>query len=258
MPAVNSREICLLSAGVALGYVACKLLSSRAPGNTGALDLRDCTLQYFPIPALGEPIRLMLTLSKVPFTDKRVPGVKFREMKSTLPFGQMPVLTLKSGEMLTQCRAIARLVGRITVVDGYTLYPEDGAEAYRSDELIDAVMDIQSNMGKTFGIKDEQEKLAARAQLFKEGGLCKQMTDRLEAMLSKKASRYALADHLTAADIFIFTVLNSLRCGFLDAVDTNYLDAFPTLKVLCSAVAAHPAVKAYYQDKSDLYNCYKH
>ena len=129
---VTSREVGFLAAGAGVAYLLSKMLKKEP----NSLDLDNCTLQYFPIPALGELIRLMLTLAGIPFTDERVPGSKFATLKPSLPFGQMPVLMLKNGKRLTQCRAIARLIGKSTVVDGEPLYAEDATLAYASDEVI--------------------------------------------------------------------------------------------------------------------------
>ena len=70
--------------------------------------------------------------------------------------------------------------------------------------------------------------------------------------------KYCCADHLTVGDVMLFTWLNTLRCGFLDDTDTGYLSQFPTLENKVNAIAAHPAVKAYYDGKtSDIYQFFK-
>jgi len=118
-------------------------------------------------------------------------------------------------------------------------------------------MDVQTAMAKTFGIKDKDKMLEARAALFKEGGFCKDVTDKLEAFLTQKGTKYAIAGHMTAADIFVFTIMNSMRCGFLDGIDKEFLNDFPTLLRLVSTVAAHPSVQAYYESQPELYACFK-
>ena len=51
-------------------------------------------LMYFPITALGEPIRMMFSLSGVALEDERIPGKEWGDRKAEMPYGQMLVLTI--------------------------------------------------------------------------------------------------------------------------------------------------------------------
>jgi prostaglandin-H2 D-isomerase / glutathione transferase len=52
---------------------------------------------YFDLFARAEPIRMMLTLAKVPYEDCRMTGQPWMDLKPTLEYGQMPVLELDDG-----------------------------------------------------------------------------------------------------------------------------------------------------------------
>ena len=65
------------------------------------------------------------------------------------------MLSLKNGTVITQGRAIARRVAKAASVDGAPLYPTDPALASSADEVVDAVMDIQGNMAKTFAMESD-------------------------------------------------------------------------------------------------------
>ena len=52
---------------------------------------------YFDLFARAEPIRMMLTLAKVPYEDCRMTGQPWMDLKPTLEYGQMPVLELYYG-----------------------------------------------------------------------------------------------------------------------------------------------------------------
>ncbi len=153
-----------------------------------------------------------------------------------------------------------RMLGKGCTVAGQSqkMYPDDVMVAFYADEVADACMDVQKQMAKTFALEGEERK-AARQNMFKEGGLCTNITSLLEARVKAigGAFKFTCADYLTIGDVWLFTWLNTLRCGFLDDVDKNYLDAYPTLKAKVAAVAAHPAVAAYYRDQSGFYECFK-
>ena len=258
---LSTRDVALLGAGAGLGFIAARFLSTSGAGD---LDLDDATLQYFPIPALGEPVRLMYHLAGLKLNDVRIKGAEWKELKAKMPAKQMPVLTLRSGKQLTQCRAIARLLGKSTVDGGVAMYPaDDAAKAYEIDEITDMCMDIQRGMAGTFALEGEARK-AARQSLFHEGGKCIEAAQGLESMLGRyseagggNGAPFAVGSSLSTADIFIFTWLNSMRSGFLDDIDPDFLKAFPNMARVVKAVASHPQVMSYYAGKDEgVYHCF--
>ena len=85
----------------------------------------DITFHYFHGRGIGEPIRLLLTVGEVAFTDRRYSVDEFADMaafKAQLPFGQMPALEV-DGVFLGQTDSIARLAARLA-----GLYPSDLAD----------------------------------------------------------------------------------------------------------------------------------
>ena len=258
---LSTRDVALLGAGAGLGYIAARYLTSSGADD---LDLDDATLQYFPIPALGEPIRLMYHLAGLKLNDVRIKGLEWKELKSKMPASQMPVLTLRSGKQMTQSRAIVRLLGRIAADEGVALYPpNDATTAYAIDEITDMCMDIQRGLASTFSLDGDARK-AARQSLFHEGGKCIEAAQGLESMLGRyseagggNGAPFAVGSTLSTADIFIFTWLNSMRCGFLDDVDPDFLRAFPNMARVVKAVASHPQVMSYYAGKDEgVYHCF--
>ena len=70
-------------------------------------------LYYFDIPGKGEAIRLASAHSGYPLEDVRLSRDEFMVMKESgkLPFGQVPLLELPTGECLSQSAAIMRYIG---------------------------------------------------------------------------------------------------------------------------------------------------
>jgi glutathione S-transferase len=85
-------------------------------------------LYYLEIFAKGEPIRMMLTLAKIPFEDIRVNGEMMKTLREEgkLEYGQVPMLELEDGTKLTQTSAIINYVSTV-----YGLDPVGPLEVYR-------------------------------------------------------------------------------------------------------------------------------
>jgi len=116
---------------------------------------------------------------------------------------------------------------------------------------------MQAAMAKTFKLEgDEQKK--AREQMFKEGGLCFTIVTQIQNLVVSYGKKYMATDYLSVADAMLFCWLNTMRCGFLDHVDGNYLSSFPELEKRVDLIASHPRVAAYYTSKQDspLYACF--
>ena len=95
-------------------------------------------LYYFDLGGRAEPIRMALTLGKIPFEDIRVTREEHMKMKGEgkWPCGQIPVLEV-DGKMLPQSNAILRYAGKLS---GF--YPEDAWMAAQCDAALDTSGDI--------------------------------------------------------------------------------------------------------------------
>jgi glutathione S-transferase len=82
--------------------------------------MSDYKLSYFDMKGgRGQVARLAFELGGVDFEDDRIAYRDFAGTKSSYPFGTLPILEHK-GEILAQCNAINRFVGKLT-----DLYPGD-------------------------------------------------------------------------------------------------------------------------------------
>ena len=77
-------------------------------------------LYYFDIPGKGEAIRLACAHSGFALEDIRITRDQFIALKESgkLPFGQVPLLELPTGECLSQSAAIMRYIGKYLFVCG--------------------------------------------------------------------------------------------------------------------------------------------
>ena len=75
--------------------------------------MASAKLYYFDLPGKGEAIRLACAHGGFALEDIRITRDEFNAMKESgkLPFGQVPLLELPSGQCLSQSAAIMRYIG---------------------------------------------------------------------------------------------------------------------------------------------------
>ena len=97
-------------------------------------------LEYFDIQGPAEKIRLALSIGKVPFEDRRIKFDEWQQLKATMPFGKVPVLTIDGEDTrVTQSDALLRYAGRLANANGVELYPQGGMAQLRTDEMVSFV-----------------------------------------------------------------------------------------------------------------------
>jgi len=210
------------------------------------------TVKYFGLPALAEPIRLLLHLGKYDWVDEKLTFKEWPEVKKSTKWGQVPVVITADGQEMTQTKALVRYFGkqvswgRKHLIFSKKLYPTDAKLAFQVDEMIDAMEDVRMKITPTFKIKDQAEKEAARKALFAEGGECTELLKKIEMYCGDK---FVAGNTLTIADIWFFFFLNLLRSGFFDGLPKDFLDKYPKMKAIVANVGSIPEVKAYYAKK---------
>ena len=219
-------------------------------------------LHYFPIPAMGEPVRLLLALSDLDWEDKVVSFSEWGQggLKKLATWGQMPYALMPDGTQMTQSRAMTKYFAHFAGVDGVCLYPSDPLVVFRIDELIDGFEDMINKLRKTFATSDPAEKSAQRAALFAEGGDCTKLFAKMEEVCADGG--FLVGETYTYGDLYFYVLINFLRCGFWQdpapGVPEDFIDACPKLKAVTTKFGALPAVKAYYaKSSSPMYKIYQ-
>lgn len=186
----------------------------------------------------GEPARLALAVGGVAFEDDRIAGPNWPARKPSTPFGSLPVLEV-DGQLITQCNTINRYVGKLA-----DLYPTDPWQAALCDEIMDAVEDIDTQVGATFNMSDEEKKLA-RAKLV--SGPLPLFLERIERRLKERGGQYFAGGRLTVADLKVFVWVRRLKSGKLDHIPTDLPDRVaPQLVAHFERIRNHPSVQGYY------------
>merc|ERR1712183_570137 len=188
--------------------------------------MSDIKLTYFDVKARGELARLVLSYGGVKFTDERLTAEQFASVKSSLPYGQMPVLHYK-GAVICQSMSIARFLAAEFGLDGRTTL-----ENAQADEVVDAVSDLVNAMVKVFFAKDE-EGIKTVVETTCPAGL-----GFLEKILVSRGGQFFAGNHLTWADLAVFLFAND---GFLGKVPD--VSAYPSIENLRKRVSEIPNIK---------------
>ena len=136
------------------------------------------------------------------------------------PLGSVPVITLTTGQVVTQSQAISRYTAKLA-----NLYPTDPLQALLVDELVDVVGDILSSAPQNADAaikKDLRTKWAdGKLKIFM-NYLNKKVTE-------AGAKSFLVEGKLSLADLYVYASLKSILKGSYDYVPPSYLDAWPAL-----------------------------
>jgi len=154
--------------------------------------MTDIKLTYFDLKGRAEISRLILSYSGVRFTDERLTGAQFGAIKSSLAYGQMPILNYK-GQVLYQSITIARFLAR-----EFKLAGKSNIESAQADEVVDAVLDLQTGMFKEVGAGNTAgvEKVLDTTW---PAGLAN-----LEKVLTARGGQFFAGNNLTWADLAVY------------------------------------------------------
>lgn len=223
------------------------------------------TLSYFGIAGRAEPIRFACAICDIPFTNKVVSFQEFKEVKSSLPLGQMPTLDLDFGESkktLTQTTAILRYIGKKG-----GLYPkDDDMTAMEIDEILSILDDLRAPLAISVQgavralISDDKEftndeKMALRRR-WREQTLPKYLGFIEKKIEQNKGSDWVVGSSISIADLVLYCDLNWVSSGILDGVPTDVLDAYPECKKLMESVKNHDGVKKWTDKYSKPYETF--
>ncbi|RHY80584.1 hypothetical protein DYB26_013113 [Aphanomyces astaci] len=198
------------------------------------------------------PIRLALVLGDIVFEDERITSAQLSELKSTLPYRQLPVLTINGTAAYSQSHAIARFVA----LSG--LYPTDDLQlALAVDEIDDFASEILELMLSTHSEANKDKKKAVCEALV--NSKLADMLDLLEARLVQlkqsnaeggKGEVWVLNGRLSTADVAVHGLVSMAKLGWLEFVPTTLCEGFPTLVSIHHAVDTNPKVVAWKQSRA--------
>ena len=96
-------------------------------------------LTYFAFPGRGFVARVCFGAAKTPYENKIVTFPEFKDLKPSLPLGQLPVLTLPSGRVVCQSGAINRYAAGLANLNGHS-----AEETLLIDEVVCSADELMS------------------------------------------------------------------------------------------------------------------
>ncbi|KAG9399183.1 hypothetical protein AC1031_012144 [Aphanomyces cochlioides] len=194
-------------------------------------------LTYFDMAGRAETARLALTIGGIPFQDDRIVREHWPALKQTLPYKQVPVLTV-NGQVFAQSHAINRYVG---ILAG--LYPTNNPlDGLRVDEICDFSEDMLLAFVPSFVEQDPDKRRVMREELA--ANKMPDMLSCLEARLASSKGSWVL-DSISLADLSIYGTVSMLKSGHLDHIPTDLCDKYTKVTEIYEAVAKHPKVAAW-------------
>ena len=196
-------------------------------------------LKYFDIPGRGEVLRILLSGCKnIEYTDTRIPFSEWRTVKPTLPYGQVPVLCMDDGAVMTQSTSLYRYCAKL--VD---LYPSDPFQALVVDETMDVVNDMLTNIPSQGTGTDEELKIKRheyRDTILKQG----------LTLIESRIEQYGVDTNTicgipSVADVCMMTVTNALKNSFFTHLDGTILTEYPLIMKVADTATRLPIVVSY-------------
>jgi len=166
------------------------------------------------------------------FEDETMTFPDFQANKARFPLGQMPIMTLPNGTVVTQSGAHARYAGKLA-----GLYPTDPEEQLFCDEIFEVMQEMASKVPQH---SDPEEKKKLR-EAFVETTLPKYMN----FLVSKSKGNYFVNGKITIADLLFYSTIKSIRSGQWDYVDKDIDSKWPEVGTLMNLIDSHEGVVAH-------------
>ncbi|CAI5441895.1 unnamed protein product [Caenorhabditis angaria] len=194
-------------------------------------------LTYFQSRGLAEVSRQLFHLADVQFENHVVDRDEFLRLKPSLPFGQVPLLTV-DGVEIPQSLAVARYLARKFGFAGKTAEEEAIVDAL-GDQFKDFYKEIHDYFYAKLGIIDVQVNEDTHLIPARNNFLTI-----LTNFLQKSQSEFLVDSGLTYADLIIIDNMTTLIGWYPD-----YLDGFDKIQKWRASVLNFPKLKEYLEKR---------
>ncbi|XP_075215811.1 glutathione S-transferase-like [Lycorma delicatula] len=191
-----------------------------------------CKLTYFPVKALAEPIRWLLSYLDIEFEDYRFEREQWPSIKPSTPFGKVPVLEV-DGKKLHQSVALSRYYGKKAGLAG-----KDEWEDLMIDIAVDTLNDFRQAIASWFYDPIDDSKLSKYEPLMKE--TVPYYLNKFEEHI-KENGGYLANGKLSWGDIYFVAIIDYLN--FMLQLDITEKHQYMT--ALRDKVVNIPKIKAW-------------
>jgi hypothetical protein len=205
-------------------------------------------LIYFASPGFAEVTRICLEISGVEWKNTVVDWEGYSKMRDAgeLPHGYLPIIKTPNG-VLAESNALLRYAGALAGLE-----PKDLVTRAKVDEMVEILNGWKEYFLPTFRIEDLDEKMAARKEMFVEGGNMDLALKKLSTIYSESTTGWlANTEDMTIADIKAFVDTFLIFSGEFDGITPDMVSAYPMLIQFHDWMANDERVKAYYEDADE-------
>jgi len=195
-------------------------------------------LTYFDARGRAETSRLILAYAGVDYEDDRLSREQFDELKPSLQYGQLPVMTV-DGSTLYQSMTMARYLAR-----EYGLNGASNQENAQADEIVDVINDMQQAIYLAFFVQDPAEKEEKMKEVL--GTKVPQGLLRLEKVLAGRGGQFFAGNALTWAELHLLQFVDLAKTT---SKDDQILDPTPKLSNLDKRIRAVPNIAKWLETR---------
>ncbi|XP_066908936.1 glutathione S-transferase isoform X1 [Halyomorpha halys] len=189
-------------------------------------------LTYFPVTALAEPIRFLLSYLGEDFEDFRFNREDWPSIKPTMPFGKVPVLEI-DGKQVHQSTAICRYLGKQAKLAG-----KDDWEALQIDVAVDTLHDMRQAIANYWYDDNEESKSKKHGPLINE--ILPFYLSKFDELV-KENKGYLANSELSWGDLYFVGLADYL----IRMIGFDFYEKYENLKRLRDNVLALPKIQEW-------------
>ncbi|KAL1139557.1 hypothetical protein AAG570_006540 [Ranatra chinensis] len=195
-------------------------------------------LTYFPVKALAEPIRFVLSYMGQEFEDYRFEREQWPSIKPSMPFGKVPVLEI-DGVKLHQSTALTRYLGKKAGLGG-----KNDWEDLQIDIAVETLHDFRAAVGNYFYDADETSKEKKKEPLMSE--TVPYYLKKFDELV-KENGGYLANGALSWGDLY-FVAVSDYLSGMLEF---DICEKYSNLKALKDKVLEIPKIKEWIKKRPE-------
>lgn len=203
---------------------------------------------YFEGPGFAEVSRFCLEISGLEWKNTTVDWDGYLDMKNKgeLPWGYLPIIRTPEGT-LAESNALLRYTGALAGIEPTNLFVRA-----KVDEIVELTNGWRQHFIPTFSIEDLDEKIAARQEMFVEGGKMDIALKDISKIVENSSTGWlANTEDLTIADIKVFMDTFMMFSGQFDGITADMVSNYPSLLKFHDKVSNDDRVKNYYSKEDE-------
>ncbi|EFP83149.2 glutathione Stransferase [Puccinia graminis f. sp. tritici] len=180
----------------------------------------------------------------IPFIDERLSSEEFAKIKETLPFGQVPILTVDEKLVIPHETAILKYVGRLA-----GLYPDDLQEVVKVDAAMCIVDDLSAAVVACWAPEHPGKEMVTKIWIEER---IPKLFGYIDRYLANAGTTFSAGNSLTVADLRLYWAITYFKSGRLQKLPIDLIDNYPSIIQLYQAIQSHERLASFIKAESQL------